>query len=503
MFALDQAKKVLYKGVVTGLRISSIMGQAFIDNANASILALANGGNSIEIYDSAGRMLQGVLKAQGTGETLSNSELITNGDMELDSNWPTYLALTTNERSSDKAHSGTYSRHMADNVIGHNGAIKSELFHVNVGAYYKYVLNTWVVSGTVRNLTVNTSPLSIFESLVSAASWTEQAGYAYAKDSGYAAIESSAVPTAFATEWYFDDISVKQVVAPSSNGATIVNSKEGVVQNFLTKDDDFSYGEYSYMVIIKEIRGPAITDEITGISIEDLRLDLTANNAFCWINGIDLSAYQTGNYMIEIYDSLGRAVVGSIAASTPSGETLDSTALIEDDCSVDNTSDWVSQYGHASVTFDTDHYNFSTTKDGGYNVYKEELISNYGMLVKASLDAKNGSASGITAQEYFWLGENRNEFVTTESFTTYSGGYVIVFPELSGHIRLILETPTNLSGNNIQVKNMWIKRVVDPPSTAVHIIKAKGSSVRSWQFVSGSFNRDDPNGYSCRIKHRL
>ena len=65
-------KQVKYRGTVTGLRISAVDGTAFIDAANSSITDLADGNHQIEIYDASNRMLRGVLKAAGTGETLSD-----------------------------------------------------------------------------------------------------------------------------------------------------------------------------------------------------------------------------------------------------------------------------------------------------------------------------------------------------------------------------------------------------------------------------------------------
>ncbi|MFH1147215.1 MAG: hypothetical protein V1736_05855, partial [Pseudomonadota bacterium] len=71
---------VKYRGTVTGLRISAVdggateSGGAFIDGANADITALADGNHQIEIYDASGRMIKGVLKEAGIGET--NTDLI-------------------------------------------------------------------------------------------------------------------------------------------------------------------------------------------------------------------------------------------------------------------------------------------------------------------------------------------------------------------------------------------------------------------------------------------
>ena len=67
---------VMYSGTITGLRVCAFDGNAvasggaLLDGANASVTALADGTNQISIYDAGGRVMKGVLKAVGTGETL-------------------------------------------------------------------------------------------------------------------------------------------------------------------------------------------------------------------------------------------------------------------------------------------------------------------------------------------------------------------------------------------------------------------------------------------------
>lgn len=64
-------QQVVYRGTATGLRISAVDGTAFVDNLPSAVTdSYVNGNYLLEVYDASGRMLKGVLKAVGTGETL-------------------------------------------------------------------------------------------------------------------------------------------------------------------------------------------------------------------------------------------------------------------------------------------------------------------------------------------------------------------------------------------------------------------------------------------------
>ena len=51
----------------------------------------------------------------------------------------------------------------------------------------------------------------------------------------------------------YDDISLKQVLTPSTSGSTIVNAINGTTENFLTKETGFVYNAASYTVRVKRI----------------------------------------------------------------------------------------------------------------------------------------------------------------------------------------------------------------------------------------------------------
>jgi hypothetical protein len=78
----------------------------------------------------------------GDLSSLSFTNLIQNGDMELDSNWASVSTPTINERTSAKSHSGTYSRHIVPNAAWQG--IKSDTFTMTAGKSYTIVCYVWV-----------------------------------------------------------------------------------------------------------------------------------------------------------------------------------------------------------------------------------------------------------------------------------------------------------------------------------------------------------------------
>lgn len=75
------------------------------------------------------------------GARVVKPELVVNGDMELDSNWTDYGTPTTNERSSEQAYEGTYSRKFIADATGEG--IQSDGFETDA---LTHVVNLYVYS---------------------------------------------------------------------------------------------------------------------------------------------------------------------------------------------------------------------------------------------------------------------------------------------------------------------------------------------------------------------
>lgn len=73
----------IVKLTVTGLRISAVDTVAFIDNC-ADLIPYAGSGRRIRIKDAAGKYLDGVLGARGTGETMGENLIVNNADFSSD-----------------------------------------------------------------------------------------------------------------------------------------------------------------------------------------------------------------------------------------------------------------------------------------------------------------------------------------------------------------------------------------------------------------------------------
>lgn len=214
--------KVVYRGTVTGLRISSVNGTAFIDNAGATIPTYADGNHQIEIYDASNRMLRGVLKAAGTSEGLG-ADLLSGWDFT--SGWTPKATTTINDNNTFTAGDGS-------------GYVKKTI--AITGLLFKSTIVGTVSVGTLQILDGATSTIA------------NNATPIYRT----ATFNDIMVYNGFTSNGSVTDItsmSMYQVTAPSS-GATIVSAKGGETYNFSYKNPSFKYNAASYYVIIRAIR---------------------------------------------------------------------------------------------------------------------------------------------------------------------------------------------------------------------------------------------------------
>lgn len=248
MRTLLKGQPIAYKGTITGLRISAVDGTTFIDGANASVTALADGEHMIEIYDNTGKMLRGWLGAVGTGETLG-SELVTNGDMETGdppTGWQSLYSSSISQVSDERTGGAGGSSIQVD------GGTQSDKSRVEIsivtGGLYK--ISGWrkAVVGSCAILFdyIGSPALNV------ATTWNEQVLYntSIRTDTRWVILYGSGAGSSVR----FDDVSAMQVLTPSTAGATIVSTKSGATANFTYKNSAFAYNRSSYRVIIKKPR---------------------------------------------------------------------------------------------------------------------------------------------------------------------------------------------------------------------------------------------------------
>lgn len=220
----------VYKGTITGLRISAVDGTAFIDNANESVTALADGNHSIEIYDSSNRMLKGVLKAAGSAETLDTDLL---SGFNFTSGWNKVIGSET------IVDSNTFT------TLGIGGIKKSIL---SADCLYKlsYEKSTTASASVVRIINDSNVVVPGYTDLETGSKYaTTTTNYTYLY------IRNASAGTTDVTT-----LMVEQVTTPSSSGATIVSAKAGETFNFSYKNPSFTYptATSTNLVIIKPIR---------------------------------------------------------------------------------------------------------------------------------------------------------------------------------------------------------------------------------------------------------
>lgn len=241
MSLFGKAQSVVYRGTVTGLRISAVDGTAFVDNLPAGILALPlNGTNQIEIYDGAGMMIRGVLKAVGTGETLG-SELVNVWTNHAVNPFETFTPGTGTDITSGINSADTYG------IAGKNVAIP-------LGQLIRMAVTINTISGGWNNYGFGISnhpdnAPSLFR-LISTNAGTYQTMIVVGVGGG----PSIQAFTYGALDFSSSGFSCTQVLTPSISGATIVSAKAGAVYNFGYKDANFTYNAAQYVCLIRKLR---------------------------------------------------------------------------------------------------------------------------------------------------------------------------------------------------------------------------------------------------------
>ena len=209
----------------------------------AQILAIYNGGTpeSLAPYSPVSwwRMGDGPLddgNVAGNGligdqvNPTLGSELVLNGDMELDDNWNDIGSPTTNERSTEQVYSGTYSRKCVANA-GSEG-LKSDTFSLVAGTVYKvsfyYYLE--IAAGPTYRWIMKLkdgdgSDLDPSHNLTVTGAWTNITFYTTATATGSSSSFQVFQSLGGDSTLYLDNVSVKQV-----------NGNAGIMENMTASD---------------------------------------------------------------------------------------------------------------------------------------------------------------------------------------------------------------------------------------------------------------------------
>jgi len=234
-------------GTVTqaNMRLSAVDGTAFVDFSAASVLTdYLN--HLLVVKDSAGRVIQGYIKAAGTGETFGD-ELVTNGS--FDSNTTGWTPQSCTLASIVGGQSGNcleITRTGAAFQFAQGG------LSTVVGRLYK--MSGWVKSGTSGNesfrIGIYVASYEIEATGTSSPSWTYYEKFGVV--SGTTPVFILQKLTATAGTMLFDTVSFKQVLTPSATGVTITSGGGGTTYNWAYQETGFNYNDpsgYTYWLV--------------------------------------------------------------------------------------------------------------------------------------------------------------------------------------------------------------------------------------------------------------
>jgi hypothetical protein len=291
-----------------------------------------DGNHSIEIYDSSNSMVKGVLKAVGTSEGLgatlnvSNCANSASGYDTLDGASPSgFRAIKTQTAATARA--GTVDE-----------------LAVTSGWLLKSVFNATLTSGSAP---LNSLLADFGGTIIGKGNVSTTSGSNIRYDvvtSTTTGVFQFANTMSDVANFTIADLVMARVLTPSSSGATIVSAKQGSTYNWTVKNSAFSFNQSSYFVVIKAIRGEVVVAS-GDITAGNALIDSTTANAFAAPVGVDLSAYQTGKYRLDLYQTSTGILwaQGFISATAPSGEALEATnRLTNGDMELD--ANWVNSY---------------------------------------------------------------------------------------------------------------------------------------------------------------
>jgi hypothetical protein len=335
---MDRAAPSIYVPVASGtvtqanMKISAVnggataSGGAFVDFTAANVLTTKLG-NLLVIKDSSSRKIQGFIKAAGTSETLDATNLVTEW---TNVNYDSFTSV-----SSPDIAAAVYT------TSGTQTATSNSMVTA-VGKLYKLVATWTNVAGQAPTLTGTNG----FKTTTLAAG----ANNIYFVATGTSIVITST--NTAAASWGCTFV-LKQVLAPGTTGVTGVSTKGGATYNWAQKDAAFNYNDaagYTYE-IWKVLDAPVVASG--NITAGALKADLTLTNAFAEF-GVDLTAggYQTGKYLLALYNTTGGyAAFGLIKSTAPGGETLSGIELaVDGNMETNPTVNWLCGNGTYAAT---------------------------------------------------------------------------------------------------------------------------------------------------------
>ncbi len=221
------------------MRISAVDGTAFVDFSAAGTLTPYIGWY-LKVYDSTGKTIEGYIKAAGTGETLSETEKITNGDFGSSTGWLGLVNWSIGSGVATMAAGTTASLYRTD-FTPISGALYKESFDlVSQTAGDVYI----IIQNPVITFPTHTVPATYTAYVIPSAQTT----FIIQGENGF--------------RGSVDNASVKQVLTPSTSGVTITNTQGGATYNWAVKTTGFNYNDssgYTYTISTPTFTGGAFS----------------------------------------------------------------------------------------------------------------------------------------------------------------------------------------------------------------------------------------------------
>ena len=137
----------------------------------------------------------------------------------------------------------------------------------------------------------------------------------------------------------------------------------------------------------------------------------------------------------------------------------DASDVFEDDMADDDTGDWVKDTD-ATLTFDTDHYEYGNTT-ASRGIKKDGITVVVGRTYIVSVDVKDGTASSVANVKIYAQDQSAGSnladptiFTTTSSFVNQS----VTFTATDTDLRVYIFTTTDMDAN-IELKNFKVREV--------------------------------------------
>jgi len=220
---------------------------------------------------------------------------------------------------------------------------------------------------------------------------------------------------------------------------------------------------------------PSIIFDSTGSTFD--RGDFTADNAFFW-SSLDLSPYEGTDlgstpYYIEVLDGAGKKATGYIGA-VGAGETLGSELVTA--WTNDSFDTWVTSGGNI-----TD----ARTLVAGRTAHSNTLGQLIGALyyLNSNLTVVAGSLPSYYLATPYTDGGEFN-------YATLPSGITTKYYTFKTPTHDVIALVGNGVADQFSLTNS-IKRVTDPPATAVHIVSSLNGTTRDWASIESGFDPND------------